>query len=156
MELRIHILKELDCLSQDKGFVVLYNIMRAMVSYKLGRRCQNHIIQLSYQLFISNGFERLENIGLERGLGNQSAIKNHFLPCHNYMFNFVLENNNLYRLDAYDLSRDFRKVSGDGFFFQTVPLGGGCITKTAEATVEATFIIRVATAKYGRLDQGRH
>ena len=40
MELRIHILKEVDCLSQDKGFVVLYNIMRAMVSYKLGRRCQ--------------------------------------------------------------------------------------------------------------------
>ena len=56
------------------------------------------------------------------------------------MFNFVLENNNLYRLDAYDLSRDFRKYRAMDFFHDA--FGGGCITKTAEATVEATFINR--------------
>ena len=32
-----------------------------------------------------------------------------------------------------------------------MPFGGGCIKKAAEATIEATFIIRVATAKYSQL-----
>ena len=75
-------------------------------------------------------------------LGSKAVLggkcdKNSFFACNNYMFNFVLENNNLYSLDAYDLSRDFREVSGDGFFFRTMPLGGGCITKTAEANRQA-------------------
>ena len=53
-------------------------------------------------------------LGSKAVLGGKCDKKS-FFACNNYMFNFVLENNNLYRLDAYDLSRDFREVSGDGF-----------------------------------------
>ena len=94
------------------GFVQ-YNASHGFLQTR--RRCQI-ITRIYFRIYLSlMDLNAWKILGSKAVLGGKCDQKS-FFACNNYMFNFVLENNNLYRLDAYDLSRDFREVSGDGFF----------------------------------------